>query len=232
MAKTKRIAARGTNGNVRADTYERLKQAIIDNEYRPGEIVGISELARDLGVSRTPIREALSILERDFLVKLVDMRGVIIRPLTVDEIIQLNQMREVIDGLAARLAALTMADEEIEHFKAEFQALAADPELSDSETHARLSEELHAAITAACGNSYVQSQWLHLNTAFLRAKKQGWGVWTRSVHRAEISRRRLDEHLRIIEGLEKRDPGAAETAARAHISNATSDLLKLMRGQA
>ncbi len=62
MAKTKRIAARGTNGNVRADTYERLKQAIIDNEYRPGEIVGISELARDLGVSPATVSEAAQAL--------------------------------------------------------------------------------------------------------------------------------------------------------------------------
>jgi DNA-binding GntR family transcriptional regulator len=53
---------------VRNDTYERLKHSIVNHEYPPGAIVGISELARDFGVSRTPIREALNILERDFLV--------------------------------------------------------------------------------------------------------------------------------------------------------------------
>src|SRR3546814_9335908 len=66
-------------GAVRADTYERLKKEIIDGRYSPGMLVQISEFARDLGVSRTPVRQALSSLERDFLVDLMDGRGAVIR---------------------------------------------------------------------------------------------------------------------------------------------------------
>lgn len=220
---------RSTVSNVRQDAYERLKTAIINQEYKPGEFVGISELARHLGVSRTPIREALSVLERDFLVKLVDMRGVWICTLTVDEIVQLNQMREVIDGLAARLAADTMPDEVISALEQKFKALIADTDYPDPDRQSDASDELHSAITSYCGNTYVQSQWAHLNNAFLRVKRLGWDVWRRCIDRKEVSQRRLDEHLAILAALSQRSPEGAEKAARHHISTATSDLLKYMR---
>jgi DNA-binding GntR family transcriptional regulator len=219
----------GSVANVRNDTYERLKHSIVNHEYPPGAIVGISELARDFGVSRTPIREALNILERDFLVKLVDMRGALVLPLGVDDVLQLNQMREVIDGLAARLAAATMPDEEIDTFVERFQALGRTAAGTNSEEHEKLSAELHGAITAASRNRYVQSQSGHLDTAFQRAKKQAWGVWNRSAQRSDIGKRRLQEHLRILAALKKRDPAAAEQAAREHIVNATVDFLKISR---
>lgn len=222
-------AKRSTVSVVRQDAYERLKTAIINYEYKPGEFVGISELARHLGVSRTPIREALSVLERDFLVKLVDMRGVWICTLTVDEIVQLNQMREVIDGLAARLSAETMPNEVINDLEQKFRALIADSDFPDPAKQSDVSDELHSAITSYCGNTYVQSQWAHLNNAFLRVKRLGWDVWSRCIDRKEVSQRRLDEHLAILAALRQRSPEEAEKAARHHISTATSDLLKYMR---
>ncbi|MDP3759959.1 MAG: GntR family transcriptional regulator [Ramlibacter sp.] len=216
-------------GAVRLGAYERLKQAILSQEYRPGQLIGISELARDLGISRTPIREALSVLERDFLVTLIDMRGAQIRPLTVEEIVQLNHVREVIDGLAARLAATLMSDAAIDDFEKQFNALLQDAEFPDPEKQALLSSQLHSAITAACGNAYVQSQWAHLNTAFDRVKRHGWSFWMRSGEKGELSMRRFQEHLEILRALKLRDPQRCEDAARVHISNSSADLLKYLR---
>lgn len=213
---------------VRQDAYERLKNAIVNQEYRPGEIVSISELARDLGISRTPIREALNALERDFLVQMVDMRGVLIRPLSVDEIVQLNQMREVIDGLAARLAANLIPDKVIDDFMNRFKALERAKDGPDSDLHSQLSDELHRAITAASGNFYVQSQWAHLNTAFMRVKDRSWDVWRRSSDQKEVSRRRLKEHLSILAALKARNPAKAEAAAREHVARAAIDMFKYM----
>jgi len=217
------------SGGIREDAYERLKEAIINQKYRPGEIVGISEIARDLGVSRTPVREALSRLERDFLVTLLDGRGAIIRPLSIEEILHLNQVREIMDGLAARLAANLMPDEMISDFQKKFKSLLHDGETHDYNRHIQLSDELHRAITEVCGNHFAQSQWYHLNTAFLRLKRRGWEVWLNSAEKKEIALKRLSEHLEILEALQMRDPQRAETAARFHIRNATEDLLGYMR---
>ena len=215
-------------GAVRMDTYERLKKAIIKGKYAPGELVQISEFARDLGVSRTPVREALSAVERDFLVDLIDGRGAIIRPLNIDEVRNINQLREIVDGLAARLSAKLMPGNLIEELKEKFNSMLDNPELAESEGHSQLSHKLHKTITDSCGNWVVQAQWRHLDTAFSRLKQKGWEVWRNSEEKREISLRRLNEHLEILNALEKRDPERAEQAARIHIVRATEDFLKFM----
>lgn len=215
-------------GAVRMDTYERLKKAIITGKYAPGELVQISEFARDLGVSRTPVREALSAIERDFLVDLIDGRGAIIRPLNIDEVRNINQLREIVDGLAARLSAKLMPGNLIAELKEKFESMLDNPEMAESEVHSQLSHELHKTITDSCGNWVVQAQWRHLDTAFLRLKQKGWEVWRNSEEKREISLRRLNEHLEILDALEKRDPERAEQAARTHIVRATEDFLKFM----
>ncbi|MDF2367101.1 GntR family transcriptional regulator [Sneathiella sp.] len=215
-------------GAVRMDTYERLKKAIITGKYAPGELVQISEFARDLGVSRTPVREALSAIERDFLVDLIDGRGAIIRPLNIDEVRNINQLREIVDGLAARLSAKLMPGNLIAELKEKFESMLDNPEMAESEAHSQLSHELHKTITDSCGNWVVQAQWRHLDTAFLRLKQKGWEVWRNSEEKREISLRRLNEHLEILDALEKRDPERAERAARTHIVRATEDFLKFM----
>lgn len=216
------------SGSVRADTYERLKKEIINGRYSPGELVQISEFARDLGISRTPVREALSSLERDFLVNLMDGRGAVIRPLNIDEIKNISQVREIVDGLAARLAAKLMPGDLISDFRTKFESMLDDPEKAESDYHSQLSLNLHRAITDHCGNWVVQAQWKHLNTAFIRLKQKGWGVWRDSEERRDISMRRLNEHLEILGALQDRNPAHAEDAARKHICWATADLLKIM----
>lgn len=218
------------SGAVRSDTYERLKEAIIIGEYAPGELIQISECARDLGVSRTPVREALSILERDFLVDLLDGRGAIIRPINSDEVRNINQLREIIDGLAARLSAKRMPKSLILDFRAKFEPMLDAPEMAETEIHSQLSHNLHKAISDNCGNWVVQAQWQHLNIAFSRIKRKGWQIWRDSDEKREISLRRLNEHLEILEALENRDSERAEIAARTHIVRATEDALKYMSG--
>lgn len=180
-------------------------------------------------MSRTPVREALSRLERDFLVTLIDGRGAIVRPLTIEEVVNLNQVREMMDGLAARLAANLMPDHEIADLQKKFRSLLRNGEVHDHNRHMQLSDELHRSITEVCDNHFVQSLWNHLNTAFLRLKRRGWQVWLNSAEKKEIARSRLNEHLEILEALQLRNPERAEIAARQHIRNATEDLLRYMR---
>lgn len=212
---------------VRTSTYESLKGEIIDGSYSPGELVRISEFARDLGVSRTPVRDALYALERDFLVDMLDGHGAVIRPLNNDEIQNINQLREIIDGLAARLSAKLMPDETIANLRAKFEKMMEEEGGAESELHSVLSQELHRTITDHCGNWVVQAQWKHLNTAFMRLKQMGWKYWLGSDERRSLSLSRLHEHLEILDALQSRDAARAEEAARYHVSRATNDLMKL-----
>jgi len=218
------------HGAVRTETYERLKKDIIEGRYAAGELVQISEFARDLGVSRTPVKEALSTAERDLLVDVINGRGAIIRPLSMDEIININQFREVVDGLAARLSARTIPEAVIASLRSDFESLLEESGAAESERHSQLSHTLHKTIAESCGNWVVQTQWKHLDTAFSRLKQKGWETWLNSTDKKEISLRRLNEHLEIIDAIEKRDPDRAEQAARKHIVRATKDLLQFLGG--
>lgn len=100
--------ARRRNSSSPPSVYERLKQLILDQKVAPGAPLPEEELARTFGVSRTPIHEALVRLEKDRLVVLQPWRGAFVRGMTMDDVGELYQIREALEGLTARLAAETM----------------------------------------------------------------------------------------------------------------------------
>jgi DNA-binding GntR family transcriptional regulator len=126
--------------------YERLRQAIIDGEFEPGERLTEAGIAALFGVSRTPIREAFFRLERDGLVRGSQRWGIeVVDPR--HEVTDIYHIREALEGRAARLAAERGSDEEIACIAVLAQAsVAADAD--DVETRARLNEEFHLAILA------------------------------------------------------------------------------------
>jgi DNA-binding GntR family transcriptional regulator len=104
-------ATRRRNPSPPPSVYERLKQLILDQKVAPGAPLPEEELARTFGVSRTPIHEALVRLEKDRLVILQPWRGAFVRGMSMDDVQELYQIREALEGMAARLAA-EMLDEE------------------------------------------------------------------------------------------------------------------------
>lgn len=216
--------------SLRLVAYEALRQQIQNLELEPGSVTSDSELARRLGMSRTPVREALALLERDFLVKRSPNQGVLIRELSTDEIVHLLNMREALDGMAARLAVRRMDEAELERLQRAFEEarLGADSDGIHPKRHAELSRELHSAIIKATQNPFLESTSETLIGAFERSRQHGWRVWTRSADVKAISARRYEEHLAIIAAIRRRDPDAAEAAARAHVANALRDTLGLL----
>src|SRR5689334_5443352 len=207
--------------------YEALKQQIQNLELEPGRITSDSELARRLGMSRTPVREALALLERDFLVTRIPNQGVLIRELSTDEFVHLLNMREALDGMAARLAVRRMEGETLDRLEAAFRDAKGRGGLQ-AKVHAALSRELHSAIIAATGNPFLESASSTLIGAFERSRQHGWRTWSSSGDAEAIAARRYDEHLSIIAAVRSRDPDAAERAARTHVANALRDTLGLL----
>lgn len=208
--------------------YEELKRRIQGRELEPGRMTTDSELSRQLKMSRTPVREALTMLESDYLVKRIPNQGVLIRDLSIDEIIHVLNMREAIDGMAARLSAGRMDSAILDDLQSRFEALRCDSGPSSTDEHAALSRRLHAAVIAATGNAYLQSASETLRGVFERTRQHGWRIWAHSDDNEAISTRRCDEHLAIIASIKQKDPEAAERAARLHVSNALRDMLNLL----
>jgi DNA-binding GntR family transcriptional regulator len=212
---------------MREEAYDRLKDAIQRLELEPGSVMSDSELARRLGMSRTPVREALALLEKDLLVARVPNRGVVIRSLTIDEVIHVMQMREALDGMAARLAAAHISLEVLDDLKRDFEEMMRTSATS-SDQHSALSKRLHIEIMRAAGNPFLESASNSLMSSFERTRQHSWRIWNAARDSERIAKRRYDEHMEIIEALRQRDPRRAEKAARKHVMTGLQDILKAM----
>jgi DNA-binding GntR family transcriptional regulator len=220
------VAPGKANHSLSRQAYELLKEAILRLELKPGDMSTDSALSRMLGMSRTPVREALTLLEREHLVRrLPNQGGVLIRELSMDDIVHILHMREALDGLAAKLAADKIDPKLLAEIESDFKAM---HELSGEEaanTHRMLSHRLHSAILEAAANPFLSATSEELSGSFERMRNYNWRVWNASKNSVRINERRYREHLQIIDALKARDPRRAEKAARAHIVSGLEDML-------
>ena len=196
----------------RADfVYESLRDAISDGRIAAGERVREEEVARNLGVSRTPVREALQRLQQRGLLVLGAGRGLVVAQLSQQQIIELYAMRQILEGSAARFAATHATPAEIAflyQLQEELKAAEGNPLL-----HANLNRQFHQAIYEAAHNRYLMQTLDSLLDSFALLRSTTF----RLPHRQRNSH---EERRRIIAAIENRDQDLAEKEAREHILQA------------
>jgi DNA-binding GntR family transcriptional regulator len=196
----------------RADfVYGRLRDAISDGRIAGGERVREEEVARNLGVSRTPVREALQRLQQRGLLMLAAGRGLVVAQLSQQQVVELYAMREILEGSAARFAAQHATAAEIAILY-ELQEELKSAE-GDAMRHVSLNRRFHQAIYEAAHNRYLLQTLDSLNDSFALLRSTTF----RLPHRQRNSD---EERRRIIAAIEQRDPDSAERAAREHIVQA------------
>jgi len=200
---------------------EALRDDIQDGRYAPGDRVTELEVAERLGVSRTPVREALRRLESEGLLVSLPWRGVVVAELDRAQVLELYAMREVLEGTAARFAAQHADAAEIDLMQdlLEREAAAGD----DGMLTARINRDLHEAIYTAARNRYLLSTLSALRNALALLKGTTFSVPGRPEEG-------LGEHRAIVDAIAARDGQAAERAARCHIDNARRTRLKMLYG--
>ncbi|MEM9027516.1 MAG: GntR family transcriptional regulator [Pseudomonadota bacterium] len=201
------------------DVYTALLEAIDAGEYPPGTRLVETELAERFHVSRTPVREALNRLESQGVASRDSRRGVIVAVLDHDQLGELYDVREVLEGFAARLAARHAAPAEIEVLR----ELVTDDarNLDDPLLLARSNRRFHRQLHRASHNRYLNQM---LET--MRRSLALLSGTTLEVHGRGAES--IAEHDAIVVAIETRDEAAAEAAGRAHIVNAYKARLKLM----
>ena len=198
--------------SLRDQAYARIKEAIantdIYSDRRPLRL-DERELMKALGVSRTPVREALSILEQQGFVKTVPRRGIFIVRKSKREMIEMIQMWAALESMAARLATLTASDAEIGKLRHLFDEFQSSPPAEHLDEYSDANIAFHQAIIRLGGSRLIEDATHNL---FLHV---------RAIRRATISQnnraaRSIIEHLKIIEALERRDTELAERLTRQH----------------
>jgi len=199
--------------------YRRLRGAIQRGEFDPGTRLVEQRLAEELGVSRTPVREALYRLEREGLVTKVPHKGIVVREQDPEELKEVLELRGLLEGHAAALAA-KKGDEELfdeleEILKRSEEAL----EKNDIDELVKLNTQFHETLYRRCGNHKLlelikdlRDQFFRFRTSILRIKG--------------MPRVSIEDHYKMLELMRKGESQAVEKLVREHIGRGKERLLR------
>jgi len=202
--------------------YETIKKLIINNTLGQGELVSEAELANELKISKTPIREALQQLESEGLIKNIPRKGTFVANITLDDIREIYEIREIIECGTVRLAAMRADISELEKIGKEYHQIVEDND-SDPENLLWVGEKLHGFIFESLNNKRLSA--LHRNLQDNIDRLRLYFVNRSGQERLKESH---VEHLEIIDALLARDHDRAEKAMRTHINNAINHIKSLI----
>ena len=201
-----------TVASLRDQAYAMLRQAIADADiYQSREEIRLDErvLSEALGVSRTPIREAMTLLEQEGFLRMVPRRGIYIVRKTKREIVEMIQMWAALESMAARLATTQASDEEIRalrHMFDNFRDTTPDEHIQE---YSDANIAFHQAIVQLSKSQVIMET---IKNIFIHVR----AIRRMTISQSDRASRSIADHLRIIEALEKRDTELAEKLVRQH----------------
>lgn len=188
--------------------YGHLREELFTGRLRPGQWLREQELAEELRVSRTPVREAMRRLAQEGLLLITSNRGVRVRPITLAETVAVYEVRDRLEGMAAALAASHADRAGIDDLLERLEVMMALPD-DDFVSHVRSDNDLHLCLATLSGNPVLAEFVQRLNERVTPAK-----VVTRDLNATPEVRA---QHRAIVEAVARGDPEAAESAMRAHV---------------
>ena len=206
MAETKTKVYRVVRTNLNAQVYDILKEMIADQRFTPGSSLNVERLTQELGVSRTPIWEAIRKLEQEGIVAHTPHKGVRLVELTRQKAIELYEVRETMEAMAARLGAERATPEIVAQMG---KILAEQKPIVNGKkdvAYSRSDHDFHLLIYKACGNELLKEILEGLRYKALPL------TFKLSPHYAEF----LKIHKEILQAFCKHDPKAAEKAMKRH----------------
>lgn len=196
--------------NLDQKVYQVIKQMIEDRTLLPGQKIPQEKLAKDLGVSRTPLISALKFLEHEKLVESKPRRGYFVRLFTRKEMISIFEIREVLEGLAARKAAQSITDDEIKVLKGFFKKFHGVKSISDIHAYSIEDKKFHTFVTQAGSKELLTTMLQTFNIISLTYQNL---LYEGLIRKPDET---IKEHIKIIKAICKRDSETAEVLMRRH----------------
>lgn len=195
-------------------TYARLRAAIIARVIVPGARIPVDQLAREFGISRTPILNALKRLGQEGVVECVSRRGVFVRRFSKREMARLFEVREALEGMAVRLAARRISRRETRALEHLFRGLDGPPTAGRLRRYIERDRYFHWRLVELAGNDQLRAALDSVNMMFFAYQDGVVRPPTETV----------PEHRAILKALGRRDSDASEAAMRLHIRRSTERL--------
>ncbi len=208
---------------LRDEAYRYLKNLILSTQLAPGTLLIEEQIAAQLGISRTPLREVLARLENEGLVSRNMHRGTFVTQISMDDIRQLFEVRESLERLAARRAATSIPMEQLEAIDEQFRQSAPEIEQGKYERYYQSHRHLHQLILQSADNPLLIQIMNTLDDRIKRLQAIAGGQPERHVHQG------FQEQTRLLQALLARDPAAAEEAISNHLQRARERIISQVR---
>lgn len=205
-----------THKPLRDEIYDALHRQIIAGKYGPGDWLRQEDIANQMGVSMTPVREALDLLVAKGLAERVPYRGVRVREISSKEILEAYGVRLMLEALIAREASLNITPEQISKLQEIMSEMDRHVELNEMPQERQLSREFHSTIAEASGNSLLIQMYTIVSNAF-----PDWLLYEALYRKPELVSGSVaqthDEHSAILNALKKRDADLAVKVSLEHV---------------
>ena len=207
------------HSSLSARVFHTIREDILNGKYQANEELKEKSIGEELGVSRTPVREALRQLELEGLVHIIPNKGAFVEGITLKDVKDIYEIRALLEGLCARWAAENITQEQIEEL--EENVFLSDFHYSKGnwDQMVELDNRFHELVYEACGSkelTHVLRDYHHYLQRIRRI----------TLEQKKRARASMDEHRRIAEALKARDAKSAEKYAREHIRNTMDNMDK------
>jgi len=204
--------------------FEALREGILSGELKPGERLMEVQLAEEMGVSRTPVREAIRKLELEGLVVMIPRKGAYVSGLTLKDVADVFEIRGSLEGLAAALASERITDDEIESLESVLKELSLAIKNQDFETMVKRDSQFHQILFSATRNERLAQMVNNLKEHIDRFRIQSF---TNPIRMKNV----LEEHQKIVDAIKDRDADSAEKLAKDHIYKVEYNVMNILRKQ-
>ena len=206
--------AKISNNELSTHAYKKVRSMIMSKKLIPGQKIVQDKLAENLGISRTPLRSALQMLEGEGLIESVPRRGVIVKEFSDKGVLEIYDCRIALESTAIRLFTERASEKEVSQLRALFQPFVEGK--INKVAYQKADTKFHDAIIRGCGNNF-------LNKLFRQGNLL---VCIDLIGLLRLPEETLQEHMDIIDAIEKRDVDLAESLAKLHLNRTKELILK------
>ncbi len=210
--------------SIREKVYAAIRDDILDGRIAPGERVVETRLAEEIRTSRTPVREALHMLEREGLLEAIPRVGYRVKQITLDEIDEISEIRMANECLAARWAVERITPKELKALEQNLAVSESELRAGNPQAFVELDAEFHEILARASGSERLLELCQMLRRHMLRYRIE-------SIFREENVIRGIEWHHRIFSCLKQKDEAGIAEAVRLHLEQAKEDIRRYAFGE-
>ena len=205
--------------SLRGRVFHKLREDILNGKYKENDELREVAIGEELGVSRTPVREAFRQLELEGLIQIVPNKGAYVTGITRKDVQDIYMIRSLLEGLCARWATENITEEQMAEMEENIFLSKFHAEKGHYDQLAELDNRFHEILYEACNSKMLEHQLRDFHQYVLRVRKKTLS----NVNRGKKSN---EEHEQIMEAIKAKDADRAEALANAHMINAYNNMVK------